>query len=66
MKHDPALISPLFSPNIQAQVKVIPAARVVTVNKGDPEPVPWWVFFVAAVGALIVIAVMTVLLQVVS
>ena len=47
----------------QAQIRIIPAARVQTV--GEATPVPWWAIVLPIVAAIIIIAVVTVLLWVV-
>lgn len=49
---------------VQAQIPVIPAARVITVE--EAEPVAWWVIFLPILAAVIVISVVTILLWVVS
>ena len=48
----------------QAQIRVIPAARVVSV--GEALPIPWWAIFVSVLAAVIIITVIAVLLWVVS
>ena len=50
--------------DLQAQIRVIPAAHVVTV--GEATPIPWWAIFVPILVAVIVITVVAVLLWVVS
>ena len=49
---------------IQAQIRVIPAARVQVV--GETRPVPWWAIVIPIVAAIIIITVVAVLLWVVS
>ena len=49
---------------LQAQIRVIPAARVISV--GESTPVPWWVIFVPIMAAVIVITIVAILLWVVS
>ena len=50
--------------SIQAQIPIIPAARVITV--GEAEPVAWWVIFLPILAAVVIISVVTILLWVVS
>ena len=51
---------------MQAQISVIPAARVVRNNPQPAEPLPWWVIVVPIIAAVIIITVVAVLLWVVS
>ena len=48
----------------QAQVRVIPAAQVISV--GERRPVPWWAIVVPIAVAIIFIVIVAVLLWVVS
>ena len=54
----------MFSYLLQAQIRVIPAAHVITV--GDATPVPWWAIFIPILVAVIIIVTIAVLLWVVS